>query len=226
MVVFGMLFSRFMDSNKWSHPITTNLAKACLGGLSWLHSSQISGIRQAKLVSPGPRVFVAIERLNYYVHRYQTEKKLIPNTSSSNFYSEATAITEDGIPPPLGWWVEIFCGYRIPQDIDLQATFFTPGEALKLSKAWGKFVRRLLVNADYDLITDLELALSRLYPARDDDRVAKHLAVIRAVETWTPDQLANELPALTRMSAALQGPEKQQDLLAELKQRGLDAFSA
>lgn len=214
---FGMLFSRWMDTNNWSHPIMTNLAKSCLGGMSWLHSSQISGFRHGKLESPGPRVFVAIERLNYHLHVYETEKKLIPGTSSSNFYSTPFVIRENGEPPSLGWWVEVFCGYRVPKDIDLKVAAFTPGEAERLSRNWGKLVRRLLVNAGYDLITDLEAALHRLYPARDEDRVADHLAVIRAQKVWTSDQLANELPAITSMSAALKGPETEEELVERLK---------
>ena len=50
---FSILFTRWMDSNDWSHPIMVSLAKGAMGGTGWLHSSQISGLRHAKLRSPG-----------------------------------------------------------------------------------------------------------------------------------------------------------------------------
>ena len=53
---FSLLFSRWMDTNEWSH--------ACMGGVRWLHSSQISGLRHNGLENPGPRTFIALERLN------------------------------------------------------------------------------------------------------------------------------------------------------------------
>ena len=50
--VFALLFTRFMDLNGWSHPVMVSLARAALDDVSWLHSSQISGLRHGKLISP------------------------------------------------------------------------------------------------------------------------------------------------------------------------------
>ena len=71
---FALLFTRWMDLNGWSHPVMVALAKSALDGTSWLHSSQISGLRHGKLVSPGPRTFKAIQVLNYYLWLYKTEE--------------------------------------------------------------------------------------------------------------------------------------------------------
>lgn len=213
---FALLFSRWMDLNDWSHPVMTALSKACLGGHAWLHSSQLSGFRQGRLVSPGPRAFIAIERLNYYLFRYKTEKKLIPGTNSSNYYSEPFVVTENGQPPELGWWFEVFCGAKIPTDIDLHQSQFSDAQAKTFSKEWGRFTRRQLVAEGYDLMEDLENAVRTHYPARDEDRVALILDVLRTKSTWTADQLTNELPALTAMSADLGGPDSEEALLREL----------
>lgn len=214
---FALLFTRWMDVNGWSHPVMVNLAKSCMGGVGWLHSSQISALRHKKITSPGPRTFIAIERLNYYVHRYATTKKLLPGTSSSNFYSEAFAITENGKPPELGWWVEVFCGARVPMDIDLRQAFFTEREAVEMSERWGALIRRLLRERDIDLITDLDAVLRQHYPARDAERLKVLHEVITARATWNSDQLANELPAIAALTAEIGGPTSEEALLQDLK---------
>jgi len=214
---FSLLFTRWMDTNGWSHPVMVNLATSCLelpDNKGWLHSSQISGLRHGTLLSPGPRTFVAIARLNYYVHRYATTKKLLPGTSSSSFYSNAYAITEDGSPPSLGWWVEVFCGARVPKDIDIATRFFTEGQAGDMSVAWGKLVRRLLMAQGLDLIDDLDRVVREHYPVREVERVERLLAVIHGRVRWTADQLLMELPAINALTAGIGGPEDEEELLA------------
>lgn len=217
VATFSLLFTRWMDTNAWSHPTMVNLSRACMGGVSWLHSSQISGLRHGRLLSPGPRTFVAIERLNFYVHRYATTKKLLPGTPGSNFYSNAFAITENGKPPELGWWVEVFCGYREPRDIDLHQAFFTDAQASLMSNTWGTMVRRLMMSGGIDMVTDLERVLRENYPAKDAERLEKVTGVILNRSTWTAQQLANELPAISALTASLGGPKSEDDLLNELK---------
>ena len=202
--VFALLFTRWMDGNGWSHPVMVNLAKACLGGdKGWLHSSQISGLRHVKLGSPGPRTFIAIERLNFYIHRYATEKKLLPGTSSSNFYATAFAITENGNPPPVGWWVEVFCGERVPKDIDLHSSFFNNEQARRFSDRWAKAFRRQMMLNEFDVITDLDRTIREYYPAGDTARLEKLVAVIQNRATWEPDELSIELPAITQLLGGL-----------------------
>lgn len=215
--VFGRLFTRWMDLNEWSHPRMAALAKACLNGTGWLHSSQISGLRHARLESPGPRTFIAIERLNYYLHRYVKERRLLPNTSSSNDYAHPIVVTEGGAPPPLGWWVEVFCGYRLPTDFDVSLTcHLSSSQAARVSQAWGALIRRLMTQAGIDLITELDSTIARYYPARDDARLNQLSRVIHNREVWGPEELANELPALTTFTAALGGPADEESLLNTL----------
>lgn len=215
--VFSLLFTRWMDKNGWSHPIMVQLAKGCLDGMGWLHSSQISSLRQGKTVNPGPRTFYAIERLNYFLHRYATERKLMPGTSSSNFYADPWPVTEDGAPPGIGWWVEIFCGVREPKDIDLRLRFFTDSQADELTNRWACLVRKLLRERDIDLITDLDTVLRDHYPARDVSRLELLRAVITGKATWAPDALAKELPAISTLTAGIGGPVSETELLKKLK---------
>jgi hypothetical protein len=214
---FSLLFTRWMDTNGWSHPTMVTLARACLEGTSWLHSSQISGLRHGKLLSPGPRTFIAIERLNFYIHRYATTKKLLPGTPGSNLYAKAFAITEGGKPPQLGWWVEVFCGQRQPIDIDLRETFFTEEQASRISAAWGAMIRKLMIQQDMDIITELDRVLREKYPAKDAERLRRTNAVIQNRDVWNAQQLANELPAISALSAELGGPSTESDLIQALK---------
>ena len=215
---FSLLFTRWMDTNGWSHPTMVALAKASMDGVGWLHSSQISGLRHAKLLSPGPRTFIAIERLNYYVHRYSTTKRLIPNTDSSNLYSEAFAITENGKPPSLGWWSEVFCGQREPTDIDLKQNYISERQADEMSNSWGSMIRKLFRDRDLDLIVELDRVLREHYPARDAARLNRIRAVIQARESWTADEFTAELPAISTLTAHLGGPETEDELLSLLRQ--------
>ena len=214
---FSLLFTRWMDTNGWSHPVMVNLAAACLelpDNKGWLHSSQISGLRHGKLLSPGPRTFMAIERLNFFVHRYATTKKLLPGTSSSNFYTEPFVITEGGDPPPLGWWVEVFCGDRVPTDIDIATRFFTEAQAENISQSWGKLVRRLLMAQGLDIVDDLDRVIRSHYPVREAERVARLQAVIHGKARWSPDQLLIELPGISTLTAGIGGPQDEDKLLS------------
>jgi hypothetical protein len=210
---FALLFTRWMDLNGWSHPVMVALAKGSLIGVSWLHSSQISGLRHGKLLSPGPRTFKAIQQLNYYLWLYKTTKKLIPGTSSSNDYGNPYVITEDDKAPDLGWWMEVFVGDRVPKDLDLAQHSFTPSKAELISQNYAKLMRRQMVMCDYDPISDFDVVVREHYPAKDTDRVRKVLDVLWNRDTWTPEELVMEMPALVTMSEALNGPEEEDALL-------------
>lgn len=210
---FGLLFSRWMDTNGWSHPVMTELASCAMGKVRWLHSSQISGLRHLKTENPGPRTFVAIERLNYYVHRYSTAKRLIPGTDSSRLYSQAFAITEDGEPPSAGWFYEVFCGLRVPKDIDLRQAFFTDAQAESFSFHWGALIRKLIRDQDLDLITDLDRILRESYPVKEPERLNNTRGVIQNTYVWGPDELITELPAILALTSALGGPRTEEKLL-------------
>lgn len=213
---FSLLFTRWMDTNGWSHPNIVALAQCALNGVSWLHSSQVSAFRHNKLASPGPRQFMAIERLNFYVHRYLTKKTLIPNTTSSNLYTKPFAITEGGKPPELGWWIEVFCGARVPADIDLRQHFFTDETAKEISSRWGALIRRLLMEKQIDLVLHLDRIIREQYPAKDVGRVQTLVDVIQNRDAWSADQLANELPAISELTARLGGPATENALLEQL----------
>lgn len=195
----------------------TLLAKQASGGVGWLHSSQISGLRHGKIKSPGPRTFVAIERLNFYLHRYLTNGLLIPNTPSSNSYAKGWAVTEKGEPPSVGWWVEVFSGYRVPSDFDLEEVAFTDRRATEFSESYGRLIRVLIARRGFDLIEELPQLIKQHYTAGDEKRVAKVTKVIRKEAVWEPEEIVYELPSLVALSAFLEGPTTEQELLDTLE---------
>lgn len=213
---FAKLFTRFMDTNEWSHPVMTMLARSALGGTSWLHSSQISGLRHAKLVSPGPRTFLAIAELNRCLYLYLTENELIPGTASNEYYVNGYCVLENGVPPSPGWWFEVFCGVRVPKDIDLSSSYYSEEEAAAISKSWAKRFRRLVSLEGYDVYEDLDKLLRLHYPAKDVDRLNLIERVIKAEAVWTAEEFINEKPALLKLSAALGGPQTEEELMKEI----------
>ena len=212
--VFARLFSRWMDMNSWSHPVMVGLARGCMGDVGWLHSSQISGLRHARLRSPGPRTFIAIAELNHALWEYQTKKKLIPGTTSSNAYRDPYVITENGHAPSVGWWVEVFCGTRAPQEISLDTPEFTEAQAEAVSKALARYIRRLAALSDYDPVDDLDAVIREHYPSRERDRVETIKQVLKGTKTFHAPELAAEMEALTQMSSSMSGVRTQEDLLA------------
>lgn len=216
--VFARLFSRWMDSNGWSHPVMTSLAACCMDGKGWLHSSQIAGLRHAQTKNPGPRTFVAIERLNYYLWLYTTEKKLLPNTESSRHYVEATPITEDGQPPSLGWFIEVFCGYRLPKDANVDSVFISPDKVQDYCLQLGRLLRRLITQKGFDLLEDRNIVIYRYYPTHEEERVARVEQLIMGEGLLTQEELQAELLSLSKLTGALGGPATEDDLLAALQQ--------
>lgn len=210
------MFSRWMDGNGWSHPTMTQLAAACLGGQGWLHSSQISGLRHAQTKNPGPRTFIAIERLNYFVWRYAESKKLLPNTDSSNNYRDATPILENGQPPSVGWFFEVFCGYRVPTDIVLDTVFIPPDKVDEYCSQLGRLLRKLLAQQNFDLIDDLSVVLHRFYPTHEAQRTGRVEALIRGESRLTQVELQAELLSLSKLTGALGGPATEEELLEAL----------
>ena len=73
-----------------------------------------------------------------------------------------------------------------------------------------------MVLNDYDPIADFDTVVRDHYPARDSERVEKVTKILFNQETWTPEELVNEMPALVTLSTALDGPTSDEMLLEVL----------
>lgn len=153
---FQTVFKFFMDRNNFSHPGLANLAKLNLGGASWLHSSQISGLRHAKLKSPGPKVFAAIAHLNSALNAYKENKRLIPGTGSSHGYHEPFVILlDDGSVPTPGWWYSLFIGEMTCETIDFSVPTIDLSDAGNISRRTYKYIKSLADQSNRDLFAVL-----------------------------------------------------------------------
>lgn len=217
-LVFCRMFTRWMDGNGWSHPVMTKLARGCMGGSEgWLHSSQIANLRRGSTRNPGPRTFVAIERLNYYVWRYNQERALLPGSTSSNDYREAEAITEDGKPPSVGWFFEVFCGYRVPRDFDLGLVRIPPDQAELMSRRLGRLIRRLMMERGMDPVEDMAGVLAT-YTTQEPARLERVRRMTLLAEPLTADELEPELQNLVTLLASLGGTFSDEEaLLREIR---------
>lgn len=213
---FRRLFIHWMDTNRWSHPVMIKLTKACLDGVVWLHSSQISAIRSGELLNPGPRTFIAIAELNKAIHLYKTTKQLLPGTKTDLEYLQAYAITHNGEAPGPDWWYGVFIGYIEPTDVPFELVFCNDLRAAEFSERFARYMRRLLAANDYDVFADLKQAIHRHYPACEEDRANKLAKVLHNQATWTPEEAQLELDALAGMSAQLGGASTTEELLSKL----------
>jgi hypothetical protein len=216
-LLFSRLFSRWMDMNAWSHPVLVNLARGCMGGVGWLHSSQISGLRHARLRSPGPRTFIAIAELNRCLWHYREHKELIPGSMSSNDYREPYVITEDGLPPSVGWWVEVFCGSRAPKDIALDIHVFNAQGAIATSKAIARYLRKLAAIAGFDPVDDVDQLLNTHYPVRQVERLERVKGLLIGETNLSSDEITEDLPALSTLSSCLGGVSTPEELIDIVK---------
>lgn len=213
---FRRLFIHWMDRNQWSHPVMIRLIACSLEGATWLHSSQISAIRAGTLVNPGPRSFIAIAVLNQALHRYRTSKRLLPGTTTDLDYLQAYAIVQDGEAPGPEWWFGVFTGFIEPHDIPFDVPFVSDAKASDFSHRYARLVRKLLATEGFDIFSDLDKAIYRLYPAGDAARVGKLRDVLLNKAVWSAREAEVELTALTGMTANLGGPQSPEELLEEV----------
>jgi 2-dehydro-3-deoxyphosphogalactonate aldolase len=80
-----------------------------------------------------------------------------------------------------------------------------------------RLAKRLMMQRGVDVITELDKVIRNTYPPKDARRVDLLLGVIQNRGTWTADQLTNELPAITTMTAEMGGPAVEVELLDEVQ---------
>jgi len=214
-LAFAKWFTRVMDDNGWSHPQMVSLCKAVTADKAFLHSSQIAGLRAARLKSPGPRSFVALEFLWYGIERYQQHLegqfgRLAPLVESASIMRDP-----NGKPASTGYMLEVFSGLR-PAPIDLTTTFYTDREAKVLSNNAARLVRRLMVVADLDPIFDLEVIVSR-FPGDIEDK-NKFKALLMGQQVWGGEDVDAQIASLSKLlREKFKFERNPKELLEELK---------
>lgn len=225
-VAFAKWFARFMDGNGLSHPQLVTLCKICTGGKAFLHSSQIANLRAARLKSPGPRSFVALEYLMWAVwasnNAYEItaeQAELIPRFGTLSPLVKRMQIMadEEGKPVTVGYLVEVFAGLR-PVPIDLTVNIHTELDAEKVSRNAGRLVRKLMAAHDMDPVEDAAL-IANLYPGSSMQR-GEFLLLLKGEAIWEPESIDENSSRLSKLiREKFEYNRQPSDLLEELLKR-------
>jgi hypothetical protein len=219
---FGHLIRVWHERNGWSQRLLPALAERL--ELGRVHNSQLSNLRNRKLVSPGPELFVALGRLNQVLARTcgptgidaSLRQRLAdqPELLAALETSALPLLGDDGEPFGPSQLFEVFVGQRQPPSaFDLR---ITRHEAAGLSAALA------------DLLTagrpwrQCREQLMAAYPAEKRQRRELFAEVMAGQREYSAEELDAELPDLRRTLSVLGAMEDQQltaDQFLELLRR-------
>jgi hypothetical protein len=228
-VAFAHLIRVWHGRNGWSHRVLPALAEAL--DLGRVHNSQLSMLRNGKLASPGPEVFLALGRINQLLATEVVEGDLSAElrTRLSGHPDliadlEASALpVQDAGEPVLGpgEFLEVFVGLRQPPPaFDLR---IAEAESRALSAALTDL---LTAGRPWRLCREQVLAA---YPVAKRQRRERFAEVMAGQRDYAASELDNELPDLRRTLAALGGVDEQRlgpDQFLELLRRRAQELGA
>ncbi|MBM5801117.1 MAG: hypothetical protein FJ077_09870 [Cyanobacteria bacterium K_DeepCast_35m_m2_023] len=222
-VAFAHLIRVWHERNGWSHRVLPALAETL--DLGRVHNSQLSMLRNGKLASPGPDVFLALGRINQLLaaearggklseglrQRLAGQPELIEALEASCLPVQAAA--EPVLGP--GELLEVFVGLRTPPPaFDLR---IADAEALELSAALA-----LLFTAGQPWRQCRESVLAA-YPTSKKNRRERFVEVMAGLRDYSAAELEAELPdlLLTARALGVAGAQTMEaDALLELLRRG------
>ena len=203
-VAFAHLIRVWHERNGWSHRVLPVLAEAL--DLGRVHNSQLSMLRNGKLASPGPEVFLALGRVNLWLaeqapegrlERQRAEELLAGHPELFDALQASALPVRDEREQVLGpgALLEVFVGFRPPPvSFDLR---IEDGEAAALSGALA-----LLFTAGRPW-RDCRDQLMAAYPVGKRSRRERFAEVIAGQRDYSASELEAELPDLRRTLAAL-----------------------
>ena len=202
------------ERNGWSHKVLPALSE-CLD-LGRVHNSQISNLRNGKLASPGPEVFLALGQANAVLHEgldpiraqlAESHPELLKVLSSA-----ALPLTSsNGQPLNAGELFEIFVGLAsLPPGFDWR---IESAEASALSAALAD---SLCQGQPWRQCRDAVMAA---YPVSKDQRRERFQSVMAGLCDYTAEELDGELLDLHATKVALSGEDQQgpEDFLENLR---------
>jgi hypothetical protein len=215
-VAFAHLIRQWHGRNGWSHRVLPGLAEAL--ELGRVHNSQLSMLRNGKLASPGPEVFLALGRINRWLAAEAPEGRLEPQRAAILLTSQhgelcaalaASALPvqgEDGIVLGPGELLEVFVGFRQPPaGFDLR---IDDAEAAGISAALALL---LTAGRPWRLCRDQLLAA---YPVEKRQRRERFASVMTGQADYAAPELAAELADL-RLTLAALGAAGEEELSAD-----------
>ena len=206
-VAFAHLIRVWHERNGWSHKVLPALAE--LLDLGKVHTSQLSMLRNGKLASPGPEVFLALGRANQWLAAQGGAAGLSAELAAGlrqqlAAQPELLAALEDsalavqdagGQALGPGELLEVFVGLRQPPEaFDLR---IADQEASALSAALADL---FTAGQPWRLCRERVLAA---YPAIKRQRQERFAAVMAGLRDYSATELEAELPELVLTARAL-----------------------
>ena len=199
---FAHLIRVWHERNGWSQRVLPALAERL--ELGRVHNSQLSNLRNRKLASPGPELFVALGRINQVLAAQQLaaldpplEQRLeeAQELLQALRQSALPLLGDDGAPLGPAQLFEIFVGLRpLPAAFDWR---IAGPEAAGLSAALAEL---FTAGRPWRLCREQLLAA---YPAEKRQRQERFAAVMAGQRDYSAEELDAELPDLRRTLAAL-----------------------
>ena len=214
-VAFAHLIRVWHSRNGWSHRILPGLADAL--DLGRVHNSQLSMLRNGKLASPGPEVFLALGSANQWLAAHAPDGKLDPATAERLLAGHSElfeALLDSALPVRddagrvlgSGDLLEIFVGLRPPpRAFDLRIAV---EEAAPLS---GALANLLTAGRSWRQCRDQLMAA---YPVERRQRREHFAEVMAGQRDYSAAELDAELPDLRRTLATL-GAAGEEELSAD-----------
>ena len=190
------------ERNGWSHKVLPALAE-CLD-LGSVHSSQLSNLRNGKLASPRPEVFLALAQANKVLFSgtyliKDTLAEIHPELLKVLSESSLPLVGDDGNPLSAGVFLEIFLGLApLPKGFDW---FIEDQEASILSAALADY---LCNKRPWRYCRD---ELMHAYVINKPERRERFAEVMAGLRDYTAVELDGELLDLYATYVAL-GREK------------------
>ncbi len=176
------------ERNGWSHKVLPALSE-CLE-LGRVHNSQISNLRNGKLASPGPEVFLALSQVNHILYqgmdtiRDRLEGKH-PELLKVLLESSIPILGDDKEPLSAGDLFEIFIGLTpLPSFFDW---FIEEDEAEKISAALAD---HFCNKRSWRQCREKVMAA---YPVQKVERRNRFAAVMAGLRDYTAEELDGEL---------------------------------
>ena len=206
---FAALVRAWHERNGWSHRVLPSLAERL--DLGRLHSSQLSNLRNRKLASPGPEVFLALGGCNRWLAAAQVkplapgDQRLYPEAAGALAadpellaalnQSAVALVGADGAVLGAGELLEIFVGLRaVPPGFDLR---ISEQEAPELSAALAEL---LAAGRPWRQCRDSVMAAYGVEKRQRRERFAEVMAGLR---DYSAAELDAELPDLQRTLVAV-----------------------
>ncbi len=214
-IAFAHLIRLWHARNGWSHRVLPALAEVL--DLGRVHNSQLSMLRNGKLASPGPEVFLVLGSINRWLADQAPQGHLNsdqalallqghPELVEALSSSALPVVDQDGTVLGPGDLLEVFVGARAaPASFELT---IREEEASGLCEALAQL---LTAGRPWRQCRDHLLAA---YPASKRSRRERFAEVMAGQRDFTAAELAAELPDLRRTLAQL-GVAGENDLSPE-----------